>query len=233
MTTSREQWARFEMSAAFPANSTLAGWIAGITMIANDLIHSNVILVNAMDSQDAAISSDSIYYFWLSCAQYREAADFLRESSRIPEVSSFVGQLSPDAHQRLTEITASFTPWDGSIVNTVMRPLRNKLFHYPKPDSQVWRKALEGVAAQRSGVRIIGEEKIGNVRAVFADEIRAQLLGDYLGTNDHAQLRETIAQISKLVSCLVAFAHEALTTYLLQLPPGVVTAEEGAPSTGI
>lgn len=221
----RLQWARFQIGAAFPADSILARWVAGLTMIANDLIHTNVTLINTLDSGNAAESSDATFYFWLACAQYREAAEFLRQKEP-PEVASFVAQLSPETLRHRAEILPSFTPFPGSFVDTVLRPLRNRLFHYPKASSEELRSALAAASLQVSGVRVMGEEKVGNVRGVFADEVRARLLGGYLHATDaEREIRETMKSISGLMSSLIAFAHGCLTEYLIQLPPGLVTVD--------
>jgi hypothetical protein len=193
--------------------------------------------MDALDSGNPAESSDATYYFWLACAQYREAAEFLRKR-KPPEVAAFMAQLPPDVQQHWAKVAPSFTPYEGSFVDKVLRPLRNKLFHYPEPGSKEMERALRAASQHISGVRVVGEEKLGNVRGVFADEVRARLLGEYLhGANDEDEdeelgLRETMRKISRLMSSLIAFAHGSLAEYLVQLPPGVVTLDEASPPAG-
>ena len=75
-------------------------------------------------------SGESTYYFYLTCAYYREATRFLENRFEDPGVASFLEDLPPEGRAQLEKVKASFTPWDGSFVKDVLLPVRNVVFHY-------------------------------------------------------------------------------------------------------
>lgn len=226
MADTEEKWAKFTMGAAFPADSMLARWIAGLATIANDLTQTNVALIEAFESSGASLCPEGVFGFWVTCAQYREAAKFLHAGWQNPDVVEFTGGLPREVRDDWNRIRRSFDPWGGSFVETVMKPLRDRLFHYPAPGAAEWEPVLRDLASHESGVRVRGAGELRGVRNVFADEVRVGLLSAYLGS-DPAEMGNSVAEVSNLVQGLVSFAHECMMAYLAQFPDGVVRIEDG------
>jgi len=180
MISPEDQWATFRFGDAFPADSVIARWVAGMTLIANDLLQVNLGVIEASDVV-VDQSSEAVYLFWLACAHYREAAHFMQKGSELPEVQASIAQLPEQTREHWAAIQESFEPWEGSFVQGRLKPLRDDFFHYPKPTDQKWGGMLARVADRRSGVRVRGSEIVGNVRGVFADDLRAELLSQYIG----------------------------------------------------
>ena len=202
-----ERWATFEIGEVFPAHSLLSRWIAGLSLIANDLVLINVQLLQAIDA-DADESPEAVFYFWLACAHFREAAKFLGSSTSDQTIRQFIARLPRATLRQWRSVRKSFDPWPGSFVQRALKPLRDHIFHYPPPTDKDWERILAGVSDKTSGVRVLGEETIGNTRGVFADEIRAEMLGVYLGQN-HEEIGESMRLLSQLIGSTVFFARES------------------------
>ena len=84
---------------------------------------------------------ESTYYFYLTCAYYREATRFLENRFEDPGVASFLEDLPPEGRAQLEKVKASFTPWDALLqVKDVLLPVRNVVFHYtPRLPQQLHR----------------------------------------------------------------------------------------------
>lgn len=217
----QERWVRFRLGVAFPADSTLARWVAWLSLVADDLTHANVVLARELASSSSRPSPEGVFYFWLACAQFREAAKLLQDGYECPQVREFIVQLPVDARQRWEQVRASFEPWDGSFVKRVMKPIRDGLFHYPLASGQEARRILDGLAPLDTGVRHGAQEQIADIRCVFADELRTALLSSHLG-GDLQEIGQEVAQVADLMTALIGFARDVLGAYLVMLPDGAL-----------
>jgi hypothetical protein len=225
MTSPEDRWATFRFGDAFPADSVTARWAAGMTLIANDLLQVNLGVVEASDAADDQ-SSQALYLFWLACAHYREAAHFMQKGSQVPEIRESIARLPEQTREHWAAIQKSFEPWEGSLIQTMLKPLRDNFFHYPKPTDQKWGPILTRVADRRSGVRVRGSETVGSVRGVFADDLRAELLSQYMGVTPD-ELGGTMRVLADLIGKTVLFAHEVLVQHLQSLPDEMVQIADG------
>lgn len=218
---SEERWIRFKIGSAFPANSSLSHWISGLTMASNDLNQTHKAYLEKNNASGNQPSPEALFYFGLACAQFREAAKFLCKGSQSIEVQEFNKTLPVETINHWKKLKKSYEPWKGSFVESVARPIRDQFFHYPEPTSPEWESALENLAPEDSGVCARNELLVGNVRGVFADDLRAYFISTCLGT-DKGKVRDSVAQIAHLTSTLVNFAQQSLISYLKKLPKGVI-----------
>jgi hypothetical protein len=218
-----ERWCRFRMGDAFPSGSVVSHWVAGLATIANDLLASNVVLVDA--DEKGNLSPEDIHHFYLACGHYREAAKFIADGLMVSSIQAFNASLPAEAQSHLLSIRSSIEPWKGSFVDTVLRPARDRLFHYPTPASSEWTTALAELADVETGVRTFPDQRTRDIRAAFADEIRATLVLSAFGHNPQA-IGAAFRNLSQLMGAMVRFAHEALAAYLMRLPPDVLQIDD-------
>ena len=219
-----QSWYRFHIGEAFPCDSVLARWVVGVAGIANDLVQTHVRLLEGFEGQDPLSSPLRMFYFWLACAQLREAVKFMYEGELPKEVAGFISTLPAENRDQWLRVRDFCYPWEGSFVATRIKPLRDKLFHYSKPGEKQWHDVLGGVAAVESGVQVVGEELTRNIRFVFADEVRTALLAHSLG-NSEDEIAHSMGQLVNCVGDVVGFAQETVITYLEHLPAGVIRSE--------
>jgi hypothetical protein len=206
-------WVRFTIGDVFPADSPLAVWVAGLAMIANDLLLVKEPLLPGPGEFEAA----RVHTFWLVCAQYREAARFVASGLDEPYVKRFNRGLDSEVQSLLRRVRASFDPWEGSFVQRVAKPIRDRLFHYPSVGARDWRDVLTAHASTPSGVEFRGSRRIRDTHAVFADDLRASLLAESLGLSS-PEIAESMSELADLVGMLVRIAHQSLGAFLEQVP---------------
>lgn len=216
------RWIRFTIGEAFPRKSLLAVWVAGLATVANDLATASDPIFRVERNVDK--QADHTYFFWLTCAQYREAAKFVASGLDEEEIARFNRQLPPDTKELLQFVRGSFEPWENSFVETVLKPIRDHLFHYPKVRSREWKEVLEAHSQTSSSVRLEGAGRIRDTRGFFADDIRASLLSHHLG-NGPEDWSEAMDYLASLVGALVRYSHEVLAHYLVGLPKESVRIE--------
>jgi hypothetical protein len=223
-----EGWARLRIGAAFPRTSELSKFIIGVAMIRNDLMQSNAALAQHLeDSGNQDLEPESFFHFYLSCAQFREAAKFLGESLRVAEILQFTHTLPVVARQHLQAVQSSFEPWNGSFVQRVVKPLRDKMFHYPTPASPEWEGVLTELDQIESGVRVGPHRRQRDLRYLFADELRAGLMFGMLQSDERKkEVSRNLGDLSGLIASYITFADAALLEYINQLPPGIVTVTD-------
>lgn len=220
-----EMWCRFRIGQAFPSGSPVARWITGLTLIGNDLVHTISALADEYSKPGEQLSPEGVYYFAVAAAQLREAVKFLKNGASSADVSAFISALPLEVQERWSLIYHSFEPWDGSFAKTVLVPLRNVLFHYPPATSSEWDGVLSRLADHESGIRAQGQQRLRDVRGIFADELRGEWVKQALGASD-AEVKEAARRIIDVTTVLMWFAHESLATYLLGLPPGNLRVDE-------
>jgi len=211
---------RFKMGEAFPADSVLGKWMVLLSVLLNDLILANEHLVEALDRSGSSPSPEGVYFFRLTCSHFREAAKFLDCAHRQPQVKAFLEVLNSDARRDHDFVRSTFSPWQGSFVETTVKPIRDTFFHYPALGSIELKAALCELAMRETEVLLKGT-RIHDVRAVFADEVGVRLALGHLG--DDANIRVAIDRLTEVTTALLRFMDAALTEYFSRLPCGAVT----------
>lgn len=217
-------WIKFKFADMFPSGSPVAKFVAGLALIENDLVSTNKTLIAALEQSEPNISPEGRQHFWQATAQYREAAKYIEEALHIPEVAAFILALPPDVQKNAEEVKKSCTPWEGSFVKTISKPIRDNLFHYPCPTDSAWDKVLDSLKEQESGIRFCGE-LLSDTRLIFADEIRVTLLAQYLGSN-YAEMAESMTKLASFISAAINLSQHSLNKYLEDLPAGTFRTEE-------
>jgi hypothetical protein len=160
--SSEMQWCRFRIGDVFPAGSALAKWIAGLTLIANDILQAHAAMQR--EFKGGPESPEGLFYFWLTCAQFREAAKVLADGIEDPEIAAFIDTLEADDQQMLQLVKPAFEPFAGSFFATIAKPLRDQFFHYPKPRDREWDSILGQMSDMESGIRVGGNMQVSEVR---------------------------------------------------------------------
>jgi predicted DNA binding CopG/RHH family protein len=217
-------WVTFAIGDVFPADSPLSAWIAGLSTIANDLLFVHEPLLSESEEAESA----RVYSFWLVCAQYREAARFIASGLKEASVISFNEQLDAEVNEMLEHLRRSFDPWEGSFVQTVAKPIRDRLFHYPNVGDPEWKGILSAHSNTRSGISFRGSRRVKDTRSLFADDLRAALLSHYLGMSE-AEMGESMAELASLVGLLARVSHQSLGAYLQSVPPKSVRVVDVPP----
>jgi hypothetical protein len=220
-----EKWMRFKIGTVFPADSILARWVAGLTMIANDLVQINIHYLDKSQEERVDNTPESLFLFYLTCSLYREAAKFLDESKHHEDIHTFIKQMPIEAQERWGNIKSSFDPWPDSFVCNDVKPVRDALFHYPSPSDSRWVEVLGDLGSHVGGVRIRGN-RAADVRGVFADDLRTAMLTSHL----HGQALDLAGFIQRMSLCatqLMLFAHESMAEYLNSIPREDIEFDEG------
>jgi predicted DNA binding CopG/RHH family protein len=217
-------WVHFTIGDVFPAESVLSAWIAGLATIANDLVFLHDPLLSDFEEEVSA----TVYAFWLLCAQYREAAKFIASGLDEPAVKRFNKRLDPEAQDIWRRIHASFEPWKGSFVERVAKPIRDRLFHYPGVREPEWSGILAAHSSTESGICFRGSRRVRDTRAVFADDLRASLLSQYLGMSS-TEMADSMSELGGLVGMLARVSNQSVAVYLQQVPPTKVEVAQAPP----
>ncbi|WP_221239690.1 hypothetical protein [Longimicrobium terrae] len=214
------RWIRFRIGDAFPAGSALGKWIAGLTLMANDILQS----FDAMQREfaEGPDSPEGLFYFWLTCAQFREGAKLLSGGLEDSEIKKFIDTMDASDQSMLALIRPAFEPFAGSFVERIAKPIRDEFFHYPKPGSQRWDEVLSQMADLESGLRFRADLNPASTRGVFADELRTLYLIQYMGVSTD-EIADVMRRLADYVGPMVRFAHGCLGSYIGRLPEGVVT----------
>lgn len=207
----------FRMGDAFPANDVVARWVSGLSRILNQLITVNKQLYDIWHDRPES-KGEAIYFFGLVLGHYREATNFDRKYSVVLEVQNFIESLPLAAKEDYRLFRESFDPWEGSLVQSILKDVRNDVFH-PGSDEDI-QEALRETADLQSSITV--GSVVAELRMDFADEVNTQMVFRHLG-NVEEQLRSSIQVIGGPVFALIRFAQRAADTYLAQLPDGVVT----------
>jgi hypothetical protein len=225
MSSIEQKWIRFAMEEAFPAESKVAQWVAGLCMAANDLI---------LAQQDWARVSkkgyppEATYYIGVLAAHLREAMKFVwRSKGRDALVEAFCERLGDEARVHRTVIDGALAgPKGTSFVEQILVPVRNQVFHYPEVGATDIRSGLEAHAKTESGVRMVGPH-VQDMRWVFADEVRAELLAQALGGVD--ALNDALRRIATTTGSFVVYASLSFSQYRRELARSVM--KPGTPAS--
>jgi hypothetical protein len=163
---------RFKFEQVFPPDDVRAEWVATLALAFNDLS-----LVRVQMGKDTESKHRWLYWFRLGIAHFAEAASYLRDTSKIPEIAAFIDSLPEpvrEHHRKCLECYAEH--------EEVIERIRNEAgFHYPELEIQEGQRrkrtmqlVLEALA---DSCGEIAGETIGDARYLFADDMAAALVG--------------------------------------------------------
>lgn len=123
----------FAVGEAFPADDPVARWVATLTTIGNDVARVN----RQFDLYSRYGPPDQIHHtYWvlLQTGHLREALKFLSpekcDLTATPEVEEFLAAMPRGIQEELEHIRSESTPWEGSWLNEIAKPSRDRFFHY-------------------------------------------------------------------------------------------------------
>ena len=202
----------FRIGDVFPHEDVVSQFLTGLCMVVNDVTLTMRHMDGIRETPEGQ-SGVNTYYLYLTCAYYREAAHFLKLGLNNAEVASFLDDLSPEGRVHLETVKDSFTPWEGSFVRDVLRPVRNVVFHYTPMSVGRMRPYLESASDEISRIEM-GEGTYLETRYEFADAVFEKYVLDVWGQSE-SELADTMTRIVTLVLALMYFAHEAVTARLV------------------
>jgi len=207
----------FRLGDVFPPDSIEARWIVTLSMLANDLIYTNVRLEAEAERRAKGGDADHLYYFWMSSSHLREGMKVLQEGRSHPMLRAFIDTLRPETRALFNELCVFFEPWDDtSWVKARLIPLRAVLFHYPSVESGELAASLEALQDAKTTFRLSGT-KYRDTRAVFADDVRSTLATNALqGTG--GDLEAEVTRLSQVTPKVAKFARDVLRQYLDRVP---------------
>jgi len=191
----------------------LAEWVATLALAFNDLS-----LVRVQMGRDEDSKHRWLYWFRLGIAHFAEAATFLRETSKIPEIAKFIESLPEDVREHHRECLECYATHEQ-----VIERIRNEAgFHYPEIKIERRKRTMHQVlGALRDGYGEIVGETIGDARLLFADDVVAALVGRALTgelTPDLVEDLEVVARVSieieEGIGAFVQFVNGVLERYL-------------------
>ena len=169
----------FRIGDVFPHDDAVSQFLIGLCMAVNDVTLIMRRMEHIYDTPEGQ-SGESTYYFYLTCAYYREATRFLENRFEDPEVASFLEDLPPEGRAQLEKVKASFTPWDGSFVKDVLLPVRNVVFHYTPRRPSEMQSCLERLSDGKSHIEM-GAGTHLEMRYAFADDVLETYVGKAWG----------------------------------------------------
>src|SRR5262249_47397644 len=123
------------------------------------------------------------FFYWLrlAIAHFYEAAQFLDETSEIPEVKAFVARLPAEAQQHYATCLEKYRAQEQPILR-----LRNQsVFHYPRLQPGRKRRpmarALEELEGEAGEILKSDEGTIRGSRMLFADDIAGRFFLEATG----------------------------------------------------
>lgn len=123
------------------------------------------------DGKDEDSKHRWLYWCRLGIAHFAEAASYLRDTTKIPEISAFIDSLPAHVRGHLRECLDCYSENEE-----VIERIRNEAgFHYPEleiREGKRRKRPMEAVLAALGGNygQIVGET-IGDARLLFADDI--------------------------------------------------------------
>lgn len=215
---------QFRIGEAFPPDSRLARWIVACSMALNDFFLVNRWLVPKLEGEEASEGYEHLYLARLASLHLFEAATFLRQADRFPEIQAFVAQLDLEAQDAYQALLAIGKRAVGEFADQVEHA-RNHFSHYGRllPDEAAAYEHLRQAINAHADEGTIGQildttPPIIGFRALFADDIAAELT---FPGGDKAETEKFVEQISEHINLFLVFARAALPAYAAELPDEV------------
>ena len=200
---------RFLIGEILPAADPVARFLTGLCLITNDLTFI------ANGGQNGAASDRaplSLRHLHLMSAHLREATKYLHDALQDESARAFLSGLSDEGRQRLTRVESSFTPWQGSFVQSRLKPLRDAVFHYLESGPEQLGALLAAAKGIESGVDL-GAGTYYETDYAFGHEVVNQYLLRSWGT-DSDVLEETMLRVTDLFLDFAFLTHEAMSLWL-------------------
>lgn len=215
---------QFKIGEAFPPESRLARWIVACSMALNDLFLVNRWLVPKLKEEEASEGYEHLYLARLASLHLFEAATFLRQTDRFPEIQAFVTQLDSEAQDAYQALLAIGKGAVGEFADQVEHA-RNHFSHYGRLLSdeaaayEHLRQAIKAHADEGAIGQILDTTPpITGFRALFADDIAAELT---FPGGDKSETEKFVEQVSEHIALFLVFARAALPAYAAELPDDV------------
>ena len=207
----------FKVGVMFSADNEMARWMTIVCMALNDLMLINGELIPRLEGDDSP-DWENVYYGKLAASHLYEIGKFLRESEkRVADVSPFVKRL-PEQTQSDYAKVSGLGPHGRSDFAKALHRLRNHFFHYAElvphaAEHEQLSRALAG-HADATGKILVGD-RVGDFRAVFADDVAAELA---LPGDDEDATREFMQELAESVTAFLRFGYEAIQLYINDTP---------------
>lgn len=210
-------WVEFKIGNAFPKDDIVARYVVGLSIILNDqaLAYNRNVQLSKPEYENIK-GGERFYFFRLAASQYREAAKFIDDAYSNQEIVDFIEGLPNVVQDMYETVRVTFSPFKGSWVERITKPIRDSFFHYPTIDSEELGKAMENLAEYQSGVEYEENVDLGH-RMIYADDVMANITGEYM-----KDLEKDMADIADAVGNLVNYAEGAITIYMERLPEGTI-----------
>lgn len=190
----------FLFSTVFPADDLLSEWTATLALAFNDLS-----VVHVRMEEDHGAPHKFFYWLRLAIAHFYEAAKYLDETSTIPEVTTFVAQLSPEAQGHFGACLSRYR----ERATPTLRLRNQAAFHYPAlapgRANRPMRKVLQGLAAETGQFDSGKTGQIRDARMLFADDVASSFFVQATGGEEalaavHPDIEAGIASFMKFTN---------------------------------
>jgi hypothetical protein len=207
---------RFRFEQVFPADDVLAEWVATLALAFNDLS-----LVRGPRGWDQESKHRWLYLFRLGIAHFREAAKYLRETTKIPAIGEFIDSLPDEVREHHRKCLECYDKHEE-----VIERIRHEAgFHYPEleiREGQRRKRTMQLVLdALRDNCGEIVGETIGDAELLFADDVASALVGRALSgeltpnnVEDLNVPRQVSIEIEEGIGAFVQFVDGVLSRYL-------------------
>ena len=210
-----------------PAESVTAQFIVSLAAAANDLILIQKLwfTVNKADlhpSRDLD-EGESLYMLRQSLSIVWEARELMRVACRHPDTAPFLGSLSAETAQALTDFEQSVESFSSGRYRGVVQKARNSTRHFPKPGEPANGKSLtptleELADEEATGSVVQSGPSDGQIRFLFADLVLFNMAFSKLDSDSAFQ--DFIKEVAQpAVSATIALAQRVVLEYFEALRP--------------
>lgn len=198
----------FRFGDVFDAAEPVDRWLVSLSLGLNDLVASNVQLMEASEDDSAVPEHERVYLARLVGAQVWEIIKLIKDAGEDPGVSGFLDALPGDAQDQRCQLLDALD--DGNFRGTLAGG-RDHFFHYPEIGSRKMTRAMKALADVRLGARI--GDNLATTRLHYADKVAEELF--FPGAEDRLEeLRAFLETLSGLVVTLTDFIQRALWAHL-------------------
>lgn len=220
------EW-RFPMEQAFRPDNEVGRFIVGLALIANEW-HRTMKLMPRVEPAAATDDERGIRLMLArtQAATCHEAMKFIAESRHFyPKIGEFIDGLNAQAQEHYRQLREAADPASPFHLSWLSEH-RNVTVHVPELRPASYASGNDTIANALTAIEegtpqdgaVSHEETAGSVRFGFADVVSVQML-PWDDPN-------VMTHLSRARIALGGFVHEAVETYLLALPAGVVRRVE-------
>jgi len=217
----------FRIGDVFPPGDEIAMFMVSLTAALNDLLYANWLLVpeekNALRREPTP--EEHVYLIRLVAGHVWETLLLFRNVSELPVIKAFLDGLIEPARPLYAQIMAAATDKNNETFKTLAH-VRNKSWHYPRPDGRELHRAVAAVAADEGALEM--GETMPTIRGRFADDVFVKMLTRFSG-DDREALGLIFSQLAQIVVAIIHLAQYALDDYLGRIHAASVTRESRRP----